>query len=42
MTPRLKTLYEKDIVKNLMNKLNYKNKHEAPRLIKIVLKYGFR
>ena len=40
MTPRLKTLYEKDIVKNLMGKLNYKNKHEAPRLVKIVLNMG--
>ena len=25
MIPRLKTLYEKDIIKNLMTKLNYKN-----------------
>ena len=40
MIPRLKTLYEKDIVKNLMNKLNYKNKHQAPRLVKVVLNMG--
>ena len=40
MTPRLKTLYEKDIIKNLMNKLNYKNKHQAPKLVKIVLNMG--
>ncbi len=40
MTPRLKTLYEKEIVKNLMNKLNYKNKHQAPKLLKIVLNMG--
>ena len=40
MRPRLKTLYEKDIVKNLMNKLNYKNKHEAPKLVKVVLNMG--
>ena len=40
MTPRLKTLYDKDIVKNLMNKLNFKNKHQAPKLIKIVLNMG--
>ena len=40
MVPRLKTLYEKDIVKNLMNKLNYKNKHQAPKLVKIVLNMG--
>ena len=40
MTPRLKTLYDKDIVKNLMTKLNYKNKHQAPKLVKIVLNMG--
>ena len=37
MIPRLKTLYEKDIVKSLMTKLNYKNKHQTPKLVKIVL-----
>ena len=40
MIPRLKTLYEKDIIKNLMTKLNYKNKHQAPKLKKIVLNMG--
>ena len=40
MTPRLKSLYDKEIVKNLMNKLNYKNKHQTPRLVKIVLNMG--
>ena len=40
MTPRLKTLYEKDIIKNLMTKLNYKNKHQTPKLVKIVLNMG--
>ena len=40
MVPRLKTLYEKDIVKNLMKKLNYKNKHQAHKLVKIVLNMG--
>ena len=40
MTPRLKTLYDKNIVNNLISKLNYKNKHQAPRLIKIVLNMG--
>ena len=38
MVPRLKILYEKNIVTNLMNKLNYKNKHQAPKLVKIVLR----
>ena len=40
MIPRLKTLYEKDIVKSLMTKLNYKNKHQTPKLVKIVLNMG--
>ena len=40
MTPRLKTLYEKNIINNLMGKLNYKNKHQTPRLLKIVLNMG--
>jgi len=40
MIPRLKTLYEKSIVNSLINKLNYKNKHQAPKLIKIVLNMG--
>ena len=40
MTPRLKILYDKDIVNNLMNKLNYKNKHQTPKLVKIVLNMG--
>ena len=40
MTPRLKVIYEKNIVSNLMSKLNYKNKHEVPRLEKIVLNMG--
>ena len=40
MTPRLKVIYEKNIINNLMNKLNYKNKHQVPRLEKIVLNMG--
>ena len=40
MIPRLKTLYNKSIINNLINKLNYKNKHQAPKLIKIVLNMG--
>ena len=40
MTPRLKILYDKDIVNNLMSKLNYKNKHQTPKLVKIVLNMG--
>ena len=40
MNPRLKTLYEKNIITNLMGKLNVKNKHQAPKLVKIVLNMG--
>ena len=40
MTPRLKTQFDKDIVKNLMTKLNYSNKHQVPKLVKIILNIG--
>ena len=40
MTPRLKTIYEKDIINKLLSKLNLKNKHEVPRIDKIILNMG--
>ena len=40
MTPRLKNIYDKEILPKLMTKLNYKNKHQVPRLSKIVLNMG--
>ena len=40
MKSRLKQAYEKDIVKNLMSKLSLKNRHEVPKLEKIVLNMG--
>ncbi len=40
MTPRLKTAYEKDIVTKLMGKLSLKNKHEVPKINKIILNMG--
>ena len=40
MTPRLKTTYEKEIISKLMNKLSLKNKHQVPKLEKIVLNMG--
>ena len=40
MIPRLKSLYENNIVNNLMTKLNFKNKNQAPKLIKIVINMG--
>ncbi len=40
MIPRLKTAYEKEIVTKLMTKLSVKNKHEVPKIEKIVLNMG--
>ena len=40
MTPRLKNFYDKDIVQNLMSKLSLKNKHEVPKIEKIILNIG--
>ena len=40
MTPRLKINIDNQISKNLMNKLNVKNKHEVPKIIKIILNMG--
>ena len=40
MIPRLKISYDKEIVKNLMAKLNVKNKHEVPKIEKIILNMG--
>jgi len=37
---RLKTTYEKEIVSKLMSKLSLKNKHEVPKIIKIILNMG--
>jgi large subunit ribosomal protein L5 len=40
MIPRLKATYEKEIVSKLMSKLNFKNKHEVPKIEKIILNMG--
>ena len=40
MSERLKTLYEKTIVPQLMKELNLKNPYEVPRLSKIVINRG--
>jgi len=37
---RLKTMYDKEIVSKLMNKLSLKNKHDVPKIVKIVLNMG--
>ena len=40
MTPRYKNMYQKEILPKLMAKLNYKNKHQTPVVIKVVLNVG--
>ena len=40
MIPRLKTSYDKEIVSKLATKLNLKNKHEVPKVSKIILNMG--
>ena len=37
---RLKTLYAKEIISKLMNKLSLKNKHVVPKVEKIILNMG--
>ena len=38
--PRLKTTYEKEIVTKLMSKLSLKNKHDVPKIEKVILNMG--
>ena len=40
MIPRLKITYDKEIKVNLVNKLSLKNKHEVPKINKIILNMG--
>ncbi|MFN3701660.1 MAG: 50S ribosomal protein L5 [Alphaproteobacteria bacterium] len=40
MKPRFQEIYEKEIVPALMEKYGYKNKHEIPKLEKIVINMG--
>ena len=40
MTPRLKITYDKEIISKLMGKLNVKNKHEVPKVEKIIINMG--
>ena len=37
---RLKTTYDKEIVSKLMSKLSLKNKHDVPKITKIILNMG--
>ncbi len=38
--PRLKITYEKEIVTKLMSKLSLKNKHDVPKIEKVILNMG--
>ena len=38
--PRLKATYEKEIIAKLMSKLSLKNKHDVPKIHKIILNMG--
>ena len=40
MIPRLKVLYEKEITGKLMSKLSAKNKHEVPKIEKVIINMG--
>ena len=40
MIPRLKTTYNKEIIGKLITKLNLKNKHEVPKIEKVILNMG--
>ena len=40
MIPRLKITYDNEIVAKLMNKLSVKNKHQVPKIDKIILNMG--
>ncbi len=40
MISRLEDIYNKKITTALMSKLKYKNKHEVPKLLKVVLNMG--
>ena len=40
MTSRLKIIYDKEIVSKLMGKLSLKNRHEAPKITKVILNMG--
>ena len=40
MIPRLKNIYNKEILPKLMAKLKCANKHQAPKIVKVVLNVG--
>ena len=40
MIPRLKNIYDKEILPKLMAKFNFSNKHQVPKITKVVLNIG--
>ena len=40
MKSRLKNTYDKEMIGKLMSKLSLKNKHDVPKIVKIVLNMG--
>ena len=38
--PRLKDTYEKEMITKLMSKLSLKNRHDVPKIKKIILNMG--
>ena len=40
MIPRLKTTYENEILPKLMVKLKFSNKHQVPKITKVVINIG--
>jgi len=40
MTPRLKTKYDNEMIKNLIEEFKYENVHEVPKVVKVVLNMG--
>ena len=40
MIPRLKNIYDKEIFPKLMAKFNFSNKHQVPKITKVVLNIG--
>ena len=40
MIPRLKNIYDKEILPKLMTKLNCSNRHQVPKITKVVLNIG--
>ena len=37
---RLKTIYQKEIIEKLLSRLSLKNKHEVPKIAKVILNMG--